>query len=143
MLGGNFRIASNLSATIFISTWFSNLSHGQPKISSLFCTKPLRALFSFHIIIDYVPDCFFCILYWIVYLQELAFQRLIFVTMLAWENPYGGDGDSQFSLDNSSLQVYISPLFQASLCMSMPFCNAWAAISDEHLFEYCKHSFFK
>ncbi|XP_038987907.1 uncharacterized protein LOC120112473 isoform X1 [Phoenix dactylifera] len=37
-------------------------------------------------------------------LKELAFQRLIFVTMLAWENPYTGDGDSQFSLDNSSLQ---------------------------------------
>ncbi|KAG1328003.1 hypothetical protein COCNU_01G019370 [Cocos nucifera] len=37
-------------------------------------------------------------------LKELAFQRLIFVTMLAWENPYSGDGDSHFSLDNSSLQ---------------------------------------
>lgn len=38
-------------------------------------------------------------------LKELAFQRLIFVTMLAWENPYSRDGDTQFSQDNSSLQT--------------------------------------
>ncbi|XP_072965996.1 uncharacterized protein [Typha angustifolia] len=34
-------------------------------------------------------------------LKEPAFQRLIFITMLAWENPYSKDGDSQSSLDYS------------------------------------------
>lgn len=32
-------------------------------------------------------------------LKELAFQRLIFITMLAWEYPYSEDGDSHMSLD--------------------------------------------
>lgn len=27
------------------------------------------------------------------YLQERAFQRLIFITMLAWETPYSGKND--------------------------------------------------
>ncbi|KAG0496392.1 hypothetical protein HPP92_001083 [Vanilla planifolia] len=37
-------------------------------------------------------------------LKEPTFQRLLFITMLAWENPYCEVGDSQFSLQNSSLQ---------------------------------------
>lgn len=37
-------------------------------------------------------------------LKELAFQRLIFVTMLAWENPYGKDEDSH-GLSENTLQT--------------------------------------
>ncbi|XP_009386668.2 uncharacterized protein LOC103973748 isoform X1 [Musa acuminata AAA Group] len=37
-------------------------------------------------------------------LKEHAFQRLIFVTMLAWEQPYARDGGSQFLQDTSSFQ---------------------------------------
>lgn len=37
-------------------------------------------------------------------LKELAFQRLIFITMLAWEYPYSDDGDLHISLESSSLQ---------------------------------------
>ncbi|EEC71869.1 hypothetical protein OsI_04580 [Oryza sativa Indica Group] len=36
-------------------------------------------------------------------LKELAFQRLIFMTMLAWEDPYGEDDDTESSLDNYSI----------------------------------------
>ncbi|KAK1668621.1 hypothetical protein QYE76_056780 [Lolium multiflorum] len=36
-------------------------------------------------------------------LRELAFQRLIFVTMLAWEDPYDEDNDPHSSLDNYSI----------------------------------------
>lgn len=32
----------------------------------------------------------------IFHLQELAFQRLIFVTMLAWQNPYEEERDSYY-----------------------------------------------
>lgn len=39
--------------------------------------------------------------------QELGFQRLIFVTMLAWEEPYTKE-NSQFLQDNSSFQVSLS-----------------------------------
>lgn len=38
-------------------------------------------------------------------MQEHAFQRLIFVTMLAWEQPYTRDGGSQFLQDAFSFQV--------------------------------------
>ncbi|URD77729.1 hypothetical protein MUK42_18588 [Musa troglodytarum] len=37
-------------------------------------------------------------------LKEHAFQRLIFVTMLAWEQPYTRDGGSQILQDASSFQ---------------------------------------
>ncbi|XP_042463009.1 uncharacterized protein LOC122046390 [Zingiber officinale] len=40
-------------------------------------------------------------------LKELVFQRLIFVTMLAWEEPYTKE-NSQFLQDNSSFQVSLS-----------------------------------
>lgn len=36
-------------------------------------------------------------------LRELAFQRLIFVTMLAWNDPYDEDNDPHSSLDNYSI----------------------------------------
>ncbi|VAH82327.1 unnamed protein product [Triticum turgidum subsp. durum] len=36
-------------------------------------------------------------------LRELAFQRLIFVTMLAWNDPYDEDSDPHSSLDNYSI----------------------------------------
>jgi len=38
-------------------------------------------------------------------LQELAFQKLIFVTMLAWEDPYNEDDGPLSSLDNYSVLV--------------------------------------
>lgn len=38
-------------------------------------------------------------------LKELAFQRLIFITMLAWEHPYSDDDDLHRSLENFSLQM--------------------------------------
>ncbi|KAJ0972007.1 hypothetical protein J5N97_019966 [Dioscorea zingiberensis] len=37
-------------------------------------------------------------------LKELAFQKLIFITMLAWEQPYSTGSDSQVDSENSSLQ---------------------------------------
>ncbi|XP_058091323.1 uncharacterized protein LOC131237521 isoform X2 [Magnolia sinica] len=38
-------------------------------------------------------------------LKETAFQRLVFITMLAWEHPYREDGDSHvLNSENSSLQ---------------------------------------
>ncbi|WOL03540.1 hypothetical protein Cni_G12260 [Canna indica] len=37
-------------------------------------------------------------------LKDLAFQRLIFVTMLAWEQPYAKDSDSQNFQESSSFQ---------------------------------------
>jgi hypothetical protein len=44
--------------------------------------------------------------------QELAFQKLIFVTMLAWKDPYDEDNDPHSSLDNYSILVsFDSSLF--------------------------------
>ena len=37
--------------------------------------------------------------------QELAFQKLVFVTMLAWEDPYTEDDGPLSSLDNYSVLV--------------------------------------
>jgi hypothetical protein len=39
------------------------------------------------------------------YLQELAFQKLVFVTMLAWEDPYNEVDGPFSSLDNYSILV--------------------------------------
>jgi hypothetical protein len=50
-------------------------------------------------------------------LQELAFQKLVFVTMLAWEDPYKEDDSPLSSLDNYSVLVMTySSIF--SLCWS-------------------------
>lgn len=39
-------------------------------------------------------------------MQDIAFQRLIFITMLAWENPYADSANKLASIDSYSLQVY-------------------------------------
>lgn len=42
-------------------------------------------------------------------LQEFAFQKLIFVTMLAWEDPCNEDDAPLSSLDNYSVLVMTYP----------------------------------
>jgi hypothetical protein len=39
------------------------------------------------------------------HLQDLSFQKLIFVTMLAWEDPYNEDDNPLSALDNYSILV--------------------------------------
>lgn len=43
----------------------------------------------------------------LILFQEPAFQRLIFLTMLAWEQPYSTGSDLQVDSENSSLQVCV------------------------------------
>ncbi|BAS75418.1 Os01g0869000, partial [Oryza sativa Japonica Group] len=52
-------------------------------------------------------------------LKELAFQRLIFMTMLAWEDPYGEDDDTESSLDNYSILT----CWRRCLCPNCPCCG--------------------
>ncbi|KAH0468934.1 hypothetical protein IEQ34_002166 [Dendrobium chrysotoxum] len=40
-------------------------------------------------------------------LKDLAFRRLIFITMLAWEQPYSEGDDSRYPLEKSSLQTRV------------------------------------
>lgn len=40
-------------------------------------------------------------------LKDIAFQRLIFITMLAWQQPYTKDGDLHTSLEKSSFQILV------------------------------------
>ncbi|KAI0526752.1 hypothetical protein KFK09_002343 [Dendrobium nobile] len=40
-------------------------------------------------------------------LKDIAFRRLIFITMLAWEQPYSEGDDSRYPLEKSSLQTRV------------------------------------
>ncbi|XP_020247230.1 uncharacterized protein LOC109824988 isoform X2 [Asparagus officinalis] len=66
-------------------------------------------------------------------LKELAFQRLIFITMLAWEHPYSEDGDLHVPLENSSLQTRLTRLVgEAAFVRIAPAVAGVADISTAH-----------